>query len=79
MNLDDLRRDLSAIDRQLVDLIAERQRIVTEIGRAKRTSGAGTRDYAREKDVLDMGRAQAADLGIDADLVEDILRKLIRT
>jgi len=79
MNLDDLRRDLSAIDRQLVDLIAERQRIVTEIGRAKRTSGAGTRDYAREKDVLDMGRAQAADLGIDADLVEDVLRKLIRT
>lgn len=79
MNLDDLRNDLSAIDRQLVDLIAERQRIVGEIGRSKQTSGKGTRDYAREKDVLDMGRAQASQLGLDPDLAEDVLRKLIRS
>jgi chorismate mutase/prephenate dehydrogenase len=79
MNLDDLRNDLSAVDRQLVELIAERQRIVSEIGRNKQTSGKGTRDYAREKDVLDMGRAQASELGIDPDLAEDVLRKLIRS
>jgi len=79
MNLDDLRKDLSAVDRQLVELIAERQRIVSEIGRHKLASGSGTRDYAREKDVLDMGRTQAVDLGIDPDLVEDVLRKLIRS
>lgn len=79
MNLDDLRNDLSAIDRQLVDLIADRQRIVGEIGRSKQTSGKGTRDYAREKDVLDMGRAQALQLGLDPDLAEDVLRMLIRS
>jgi chorismate mutase/prephenate dehydrogenase len=79
MNLDDLRKDLSAVDRQLVEQIAERQRIVSEIGRHKLASGTGTRDYAREKDVLDMGRTQAAKLGIDPDLVEDVLRKLIRS
>lgn len=79
MNLDDLRNDLSAIDRQLVDLIADRQRIVGEIGRSKQTSGRGTRDYAREKDVLDMGRAQALQLGLDPDLAEDVLRMLIRS
>jgi chorismate mutase/prephenate dehydrogenase len=79
MNLDDLRNDLSAIDRQLVDLIAARQRIVGEIGRNKQTSGKGTRDYAREKDVLDMGRARALELGLDPDLAEDVLRKLIRS
>jgi len=79
MNLDELRKDLSAVDRQLVELIAERQRIVSEIGRDKLASGTGTRDYAREKDVLDMGRTQAVDLGIDPDLVEDVLRKLIRS
>lgn len=79
MSLDDLRKDLSAIDRQLVELIADRQRIVSEIGRDKLSSGAGTRDYAREKDVLDMGRAQAQELGIDPDLAEDVLRKLIRS
>jgi len=79
MSLDDLRDDLSAVDRQLVELIAARQKIVSEIGHDKLSSGTGTRDYAREKDVLDMGRAQAMELGIDPDLAEDVLRKLIRS
>jgi chorismate mutase/prephenate dehydrogenase len=77
MSLDDLRKELTAVDQQIVDLIAERQRIVGDIGRNKQSTGTGTRDYAREKDVLDMGRARAAAVGIDPDLAEDILRKLI--
>ena len=79
MNLDELRKELSAVDRRIVELIAERQRIVGDIGRSKQGTGAATRDYAREKDVLDMGRAQAAELGIDPDLAERILRQLIRS
>ena len=79
MNLDELRNKLSAVDRQLVELIAERQQIVSEIGRTKRDSGTGTRDYAREKEVLDMGRRQASELGVDPDLAEAILHQLIRT
>jgi chorismate mutase / prephenate dehydrogenase len=79
MNLEDLRKRLSAVDRELVELIAERQRIVGDIGRAKRDSGTGTRDYQREKDVLDMGRAQAEEQGVDPDLVENVLQLLIRT
>lgn len=79
MNLDELRNDLSAIDKRLVEMIAERQRIVGAIGQTKRTAGTGTRDYAREKDVLDMGRAQATEMGIDPDLVENVLQMLIRT
>ena len=79
MSLDDLRKELSAVDERLVGLIAERQRIVADIGRNKQTSGRGTRDYAREKDVLDMGRAQASELGIDPNLAEGILRQLIQS
>jgi chorismate mutase/prephenate dehydrogenase len=79
MTLDDLRKTLSALDEQLVDTIAERQKIVAAIGRSKLDSGTGTRDYAREKDVLDMGRRQAAERAVDPDLVEGILRQLIRT
>ena len=79
MNLDELRKNLSAVDRQLVELIAERQRIVGDIGKSKRGTGTGTRDYAREKDVLDMGRAQAEAVGVDPDLVEALLELLIRT
>jgi chorismate mutase/prephenate dehydrogenase len=79
MSLEDLRKKLSAVDRQIVELIAERERLVGEIGRSKQSTGKGTRDYAREKDVLDMGRAQAEELGLDPDLAEDVLRKLIRS
>ena len=79
MSLDDLRKQLSAVDEQIVGLIAERQRLVGEIGRDKQSRGVGTRDYAREKDVLDMGRAHAERAGIDPDLAEEILRKLIHS
>ena len=72
MSLDDLRNNLSAVDKQLLELVAERQRLVGEIGRSKQGTGTGTRDYAREKDVLDMARTQADDLGIDADLAETV-------
>jgi len=78
MSLDDLRDELSGVDRQLVNLIAERQRIVGEIGRSKQSSGTATRDYAREKDVLDMARAQAKDQDLDPDVAESVLRQLIR-
>ncbi len=79
MTLDTLRDKLSAVDHRLVELIAERQKIVGEIGKSKRSTGTGTRDYAREKDVLDMGRAQAEAVGVDPDLVEGMLQLLIRT
>jgi len=77
MSLDDLRANLSSVDRRIVDLIAERQQIVGEIGRNKRSDGTATRDYMREKDVLDMGRKQAEELGLDPDLAENVLRQLI--
>ena len=64
MDLEELRSRLSAVDRQLVELIAERQKVVSEIGRTKRSAGTGTRDYKREKEVLDLGRAQAGQLGV---------------
>ncbi|HEX5787082.1 MAG TPA: bifunctional chorismate mutase/prephenate dehydrogenase [Woeseiaceae bacterium] len=79
MPLKDLRDSLSDVDRQIVELIAERGRLVAEIGRKKVADGAATRDYAREKEVLDMARGQALELGVDPDLAERILRQLIQT
>ncbi|MGI9260760.1 MAG: prephenate dehydrogenase/arogenate dehydrogenase family protein [Woeseiaceae bacterium] len=78
MSLEDLRNQLSAIDRQIIELIAERQTVVGEIGAAKQDTGRATRDYEREKDVLDMARVHAGDLGVDPNLAEDILTALIR-
>ena len=52
--------------------------MVAAIGRTKTDAGTATRDYAREKDVLDMGREQAEKMGVDPDLVEKLLQMLIR-
>lgn len=79
MSLEDLRERLSAVDRQIIELAAERQSIVTEIGRDKLKSGRATRDFQREKQVLDNGRAVAAGSGLPPDLAEEILQALIRS
>jgi chorismate mutase/prephenate dehydrogenase len=79
MNLEELRGELSLVDRRLIELIAERQRLAGEIGRSKQSTGRATRDFEREKDVLEMARRQAAPIGIDPTVVEDVMRTLIRS
>ena len=63
MTLDELRERLTALDRQLVLLMAERQEIVAEVGAYKLKTGTATRDYAREREVIEGARRRAEDLG----------------
>jgi len=79
MSLDDLRTQLSGLDRQLLELIAERQRVSREIARVKRAIGHPTRDYAREREVILAVRSGAAALGVPADAAEEVMRVLIRS
>ena len=79
MNLEELRLNLSSVDRKLMELIAERHRIVSAIGTSKRATGRATRDYEREKEVLDLARSQAESLNIDPRLAEEIVTALIRS
>jgi len=79
MTLDVLRCRLDDLDRQLLELIAERQRIGREIARVKRATGRGTRDYGRERDVILGARAHAARLGVPPDAAEELMRLLIRS
>jgi chorismate mutase / prephenate dehydrogenase len=79
MTLDELRLHLNGLDRQLLELIAERQRTSLEIARVKRATGHPTRDYARERDVIMGARARAAGLGVPEDVAESVMRLLIRT
>lgn len=78
MDLEELRRELSAVDRRIVELMAERQRIVGAIGRHKLTTGHATRDFEREKEVLQTTRGYARSLSVDPDLAEQVLRSLIQ-
>ena len=79
MTLDELRRHLDDLDRRLLELIAERQRTGREIARVKRSTGRGTRDYAREREVILAARANAARAGVPPDTAEELMRLLIRS
>jgi len=78
VSLDELRRGLNDLDRQLLTLAAERQRVSREIARVKRETGHATRDYSREREVLMAARATAAGLGLPPQLAESLMRLLIR-
>jgi len=79
LSLEDLRGRLTAVDRQIIELVADRQAIVDEIGRDKLKTGRATRDFQREKMVLDNARAIALASGLQPELAEQILQLLIRS
>ena len=77
-SLEELRARLDVLDRQLLELVAERQAISTEIAAVKRATGQSTRDYRREREVLLKARRDAEAVGVSPALAESILRSLIR-
>lgn len=79
VTLGDLRKRLNQIDRNLLELVAERRDISREVARVKRTAGRPTRDYEREREVIVGARTTAEQLGISPALAENLLRMLIRS
>ena len=72
----ELRQRLDAIDTSIVDLIAERQAVVTTIGEHKLRTGLPLRHYEREREVIDRGVERAESLGLEGSVARDILQTL---
>jgi chorismate mutase/prephenate dehydrogenase len=79
MTLETLRKRLTEVDRELIALVADRQRIVSEIGAHKIQNAVATRDYEREREVLKGARDHAESLSLDPGLAEAIMRELIKS
>ncbi len=77
-SLEELRARLDVLDRQILELVAERQSLGGEIAAVKRTTGQSTRDFRREREVLLKARRDAESLGVSPALAESILQALIR-
>ena len=75
--LEQLREQLNRVDDDIVRLIAQRQSIVSQIGKTKRESGMATRDYTREKNVIDRARDKAAHSNLDPAIAEAVMNILI--
>lgn len=78
MSLDDLRQQIDTLDRQLVELLVARSRVTAEIGAVKRERGLALYMPERESELLTARREQAEAAGADPDMIEDVLRRVMR-
>ncbi len=77
-SLERLRGEIDRIDRTLVELLAERRRVVGRVAEHKRRQGLPVYHPAREEDLISRRRDQARAAGLDPDLVEDVFRSIVR-
>jgi len=78
MSLKELRDRLDIIDRELLNLIAERQKLGEQIAREKQTAGVALRDFRREREVIVQARQSADAIGVSPQMAETLMRLLIR-
>ncbi|MEL3925977.1 bifunctional chorismate mutase/prephenate dehydrogenase [Aeromonas enteropelogenes] len=76
--LNALRDKIDAVDKQLIDLLAERLALVGEVGEVKSRHGLPIYAPDREASMLARRRAEAETLGVPGDLIEDVLRRVMR-
>ncbi|MBF4571155.1 chorismate mutase [Herbiconiux sp. VKM Ac-1786] len=74
--IEDVRADIDALDRQLVELIAQRQQWVVEAGTLKQDRQA-VRAPDRVEKVIDKVRALADEAGASPEVVERTYRAMI--
>jgi len=77
-SLEGHRAKIDAIDQRLVDLLAERQRVVEQIAELKKAHNLPAYHPAREENLISQRRRQGAEAGMDPDGVDELFRCILR-
>ncbi|HET9452030.1 MAG TPA: chorismate mutase, partial [Aggregicoccus sp.] len=72
-----LRDEIDAVDRQLIELLAQRLALVGAVGEVKSRHGLPIYAPEREASMLARRRAEAELLGVPGELIEDVLRRVM--
>jgi chorismate mutase/prephenate dehydrogenase len=72
------RDEIDALDTQLVELLAARQKLTQSIGVVKRANSMPIYVPQREASLIAKRREQAEHMGVSGDLIEDVLRRAMR-
>jgi chorismate mutase len=75
--LEDVRGQLDALDRQLVDILVRRFEVGSEAARLKRALGIPVHDPEREAQVISQAREWARSGGLPEPEVADMFRMLV--
>ena len=73
-----LRDQIDEVDKALLDLLARRMALVAEVGEVKSKYGLPIYVPEREASMLASRRKEAQSLGVSPDLIEDVLRRVMR-
>jgi chorismate mutase/prephenate dehydrogenase len=73
-----LRQQIDQLDSQLVELLAKRAAVTAEVGRVKQQYALPLYVPEREQALIKARRQQAEEAGVSADLIEDVLRRVMR-
>ncbi|BAH83387.1 bifunctional chorismate mutase/prephenate dehydrogenase [Candidatus Ishikawella capsulata] len=73
-----LRNKIDQNDKALLEILAKRLRLVAQVGEVKSRYGLPIYVPDREASLLASRRKEAEDLGISPELIEDILRRIMR-
>lgn len=76
--LEPLRREIDQLDTELVELLAKRSRMTAKVGEVKQQYGLPVYAPDREASLIAKRREQAYASGVSANLVEDLLRRIMR-
>ena len=76
--LDQLRQAIDAIDHDMVALLKERQEQVEKVLQLKKAHGLSVYHPAREENLISEKRRIGRAVGLDADYLEDIFRRILR-
>lgn len=76
--LNALRDQIDAVDKQILNLLAERLALVEKVGEVKSEHGLPIYAPDREAAMLASRRAEADKIGVPPQLIEDILRRTMR-
>ncbi len=70
--IDDLRKQVSKIDSELITLLSKRMELSVQIGHEKKASNIEIQQKTREVAVLDSVKLQANSLGLSESFVADV-------
>ena len=78
VELNELRDQIDVVDKQMLELLAQRLALVEKVGEVKSEHGLPIYVPEREAAMLASRRAEAEKLGVPPQLIEDILRRTMR-
>jgi chorismate mutase len=70
--LEDLRKEIDAIDNHLLEIIQKRLIIMKQTGEAKKKIGKPVRDEKREQEIISLLEEKAKELGIPIQIIQGI-------